>query len=83
MSRAIWKPRHSTCRGERSWASTLRYRIGSIACVLRKLASSRPRETWTAALDLLDEAERQYIRTPVPDVRPIGAIEDTGVDCTR
>jgi LuxR family maltose regulon positive regulatory protein len=27
------------------------------------------------ALDLLDEAERLYIRTPVPDVRPIAALK--------
>jgi LuxR family maltose regulon positive regulatory protein len=27
------------------------------------------------ALELLDEAERQYVRGPVPDVRPIGAMK--------
>ena len=31
------------------------------------------------ALDLLDEAQRLYHRTPVPDVRPVAAIEDAGV----
>jgi len=28
-----------------------------------------------AALDLLDEAERQYVRTPLPNVRPIAAMK--------
>lgn len=29
---------------------------------------------WIAALDLLDEAERRWVRTPVPDLRPIAAL---------
>jgi LuxR family transcriptional regulator, maltose regulon positive regulatory protein len=30
---------------------------------------------FAAALDLLDEAERYYYRTPVPDLRPLGALK--------
>ena len=29
---------------------------------------------WEAALELLDEAERQYVPNPVPDTEPIGAL---------
>ncbi len=44
----------------------------------RCLAQARLRETWgdlEAALDLLDEAKRLYIRVPVPDIRPIEALK--------
>ena len=34
-----------------------------------------PKETRTAALDLLDEAERQYISGFLPKVRPIAALK--------
>ncbi len=40
------------------------------------LAQARLKEAegdWEAALDLLDEAGRRYVRTPVPDLRPIEA----------
>ncbi len=42
------------------------------------LAQARLKETegdWDAALDLLDEATRLYVRTPVPDIRPIEAVK--------
>jgi len=42
------------------------------------LAQARLRETWgdlEAALDLLDEAKRVYVRIPVPDIRPIEALK--------
>ena len=41
------------------------------------IAQARLNETQgdlAGALDLLDEAERLYVRTPVPDPRPIGAL---------
>ncbi len=31
-------------------------------------------EEWDAALDLLDEARRRYVRNPVPDLRPLEAV---------
>ena len=31
------------------------------------------------ALDLLDEAERLYMRDFFPNVRPVAALDDTGV----
>ena len=40
------------------------------------LAQARVKEAqgdWDGALDLLDEAEREYVRGPVPDVRPVAA----------
>ena len=42
------------------------------------IAQARLKETLgdlDSALDLLDEAERLYIRTPLPDVRPIAALK--------
>jgi LuxR family maltose regulon positive regulatory protein len=42
------------------------------------IAQARLKETLGdlhAALDLLEEAERLYVRTPVPDVRPIAAMK--------
>ena len=44
----------------------------------RCLAQARIREiqcNFDGALALLDEAERRYVRTPVPDVRPTGALK--------
>ncbi|MEJ2353294.1 MAG: hypothetical protein P8Y03_26210 [Anaerolineales bacterium] len=41
------------------------------------IAQARLEETLgnlDSALDLLDEAERLYVRTPLPDVRPIAAL---------
>jgi LuxR family maltose regulon positive regulatory protein len=42
------------------------------------LAQARIQESagvWEAALDLLDAAERLYVKNPVPDVRPVAAIK--------
>jgi LuxR family maltose regulon positive regulatory protein len=42
------------------------------------LARAQLKETWgdlEAALDLLDEAKRLYVRNPVPDIRPIEALK--------
>ena len=42
------------------------------------LAQARIQESagaWEAALDLLDAAGRLYVRNPVPDVRPVAAIQ--------
>lgn len=42
------------------------------------LAQARVRESagdWEAALDLLDEAGRRYVRNPVPDLRPLAALK--------
>jgi len=42
------------------------------------LAQARIQEAagvWEAALDLLDAAERLYVKNPVPDVRPVAAIK--------
>ncbi len=42
------------------------------------LARSRLAEAegdWEGALDLLDQARHRYVRTPVPDLRPIAAIQ--------
>ena len=36
--------------------------------------SERPRETWTARVELLDDAERVYVGDFSPDVRPIPAV---------
>lgn len=44
----------------------------------KSLAQARLKETegdFEAALDLLDEAQRYYVRTPLPNPRPIGAIK--------
>jgi len=43
----------------------------------RCLAEARLKQAqgdWAGALDLLDEAERLYVRSPLPDVRPIAAL---------
>ncbi len=48
------------------------------------IAQARLEETLgdlEGALDLLDEAERLYVRTPLPDVRPISRIEDPDLGC--
>ena len=42
------------------------------------LAQARFQESagaWQAALDLLDEAKRVYVKNPVPIVRPVGALQ--------
>ena len=42
------------------------------------LAQARVKESageWEAALDLLDEAGRRYVRNPVPDLRPLAALK--------
>ena len=44
----------------------------------KSLAQARLKESegdFEAALDLLDEAQRYYVRTPLPNPRPIGAIK--------
>ena len=47
-----------------------------------RLAQARLKQDegdFDAALDLLDEAKRVYVKNPVPDLRPIEAIEGAGV----
>jgi LuxR family transcriptional regulator, maltose regulon positive regulatory protein len=56
-------------KGEEASTTNWRYRI-SVADA--RVAEARG--DWDGALELLDEAERFHLRTPLPDVRPVDAM---------
>ncbi len=61
---------HSQELGEQAALPDWRYRLCRIQARFKETQGD-----FVGALDLLDEAERHYRRTPVPDVRPLGALK--------
>ena len=67
---AIWHLRHSEELGDQAALPDWRYRLCRIQARFKATEGD-----WSGALDRLDEAERHYRRTPLPNVRPLAAMK--------
>jgi LuxR family maltose regulon positive regulatory protein len=68
LAAAIGHLRHGEALGERAGLPDWRYRLRRTQARLRQTQGD-----WAGALELLDEAERHYFPTPLPDLRPLAA----------
>ena len=67
---AIWNLLHCEELGDQAALQDWRYRLYRTQARFKEIEGDLD-----GALDLLDEAERHYRKTPVPDVRPIAALK--------